>query len=475
MPRPSVLALAAPSAAALREAAERLLPRLDAVAADAFPSHPSSAAPPAPEGHAHRLALVSTDAAAAAALVRRFLDGQSTAPQEDDRFGPEGVVVSGVAPARPVPLCFLMSDVGTDWWGAGAWLLPEGPGGGLLLGGEASALTAASSVLVDSGWPDPRRLLTRPADEWRQGAACTAAQAHAGLFGLHMALLAVWERLGVTPDAVASFSMGEPSGAVACGALTPSAGAAVMSAMTECVSRAEGTGGGMLAVIGLPEDELRNEAAKQPDVEVGAVFGAAAGALTGSLAGLSVAEARLKPDSRVKVVVRPAVTKAAYHSAVFEPMRPSFLGVLAAPLARVSTADACGTTTKWYTSVDGGRTADPVASAHDPSWWFAGLRAPALSHRACEAVLDDGYRLFVELNGSPFYCHHPVGDEMRARGLCGEADAGGYGVSMCTMRASPAEVGADVQVLAALCRLWCAGASVDWAALYQGLGQGHKT
>ena len=62
--------------------------------------------------------------------------------------------------------------------------------------------------------------------------------------------------LGVTPDAVASFSMGEPSGAVACGALSPTQGALVMSAMTDCVARAEGDGG-MLAVIGLRGEVIR--------------------------------------------------------------------------------------------------------------------------------------------------------------------------------------------------------------------------
>ena len=41
--------------------------------------------------------------------------------------------------------------------------------------------------------------------------------------------------------------MGEPSGAVACGALSPTQGALVMSAMTDCVARAEGDGG-MLAI-----------------------------------------------------------------------------------------------------------------------------------------------------------------------------------------------------------------------------------
>jgi acyl transferase domain-containing protein len=134
---------------------------------------------------------------------------------------------------------------------------------------------------------------------------------------LHVALLAVWRRLGVRPDAVCSFSMGEPSGAVACGALSPRDGAAVMSAMTRCVSAAAAAGGGgMLAVIGLPAAELRCEAAMQPGVEVGAVFGAAGGALTGDRAGLAVAEARLRADARVKMVAWPLVTKVAMGSRV---------------------------------------------------------------------------------------------------------------------------------------------------------------
>ena len=129
-------------------------------------------------------------------------------------------------------------------------------------------------------------------------------------------------------------------------------------------------------------------------------------------------------------------------------------------------------------SVDGGRTVDPSASAADPMFWWAGLREPALSQAACEAALDDGGRVFLELNGSAFYCEHPVGDEMARRRLLEPASGGGggaCGVALCTMRAPAAEVAAEAQLLAALCRLWCAGARVDWAVLgvaLRGEGEG---
>ena len=59
--------------------------------------------------------------------------GEASAPHEDERWAADrrGMVVGGVAPAAVAPLTMLMSDVGTDWWGAGAWLLPGGGDGAL--------------------------------------------------------------------------------------------------------------------------------------------------------------------------------------------------------------------------------------------------------------------------------------------------------------------------------------------------------
>lgn len=62
---------------------------------------------------------------------------------------------------------------------------------------------------------------------------------------------------------------GEPSGAVACGALSVVDGAKVMAAMTSCVCAAAADGkGGMLAVIGLGAGDLHAQAKRQAGVEV---------------------------------------------------------------------------------------------------------------------------------------------------------------------------------------------------------------
>ena len=394
------------------------------------------------------------------------------------------MVVTGVAPSATVPLCFLMSDVGTDWWGAGAWLLQtktdtdgltDKDRGGLIWGAECRGLDAASAALSADGWPEPLHLLRAPREGWQAGAAATPAESHSALFSMHVALLSAWQALGVLPDAVMSFSMGEPSGAVASGALSAAAGAAVMSAMTRCVSAAAGAGG-MLAVIGLRPDDLAAQAVMQEGVEVGAVFARAGGALTGSFAGLAAVEARLKTDDRIKVLVRPPVIKAPYHSAAFEPMQQVFCDEVAAALQAatdVSDSDSSSSprVLPWFTSIDGGRTADPAASARSPEFWYTGLRAPALSQRATEAALDAGFRIFIEMNGSPFYCVHPVGDEMAERGLLGPSpapDESGEevcGLALCTIRQDVSQVSAEAQMLGALCRVWVAGARVDWGKL----------
>lgn len=516
-----VLALGAPSHAALASAVERTIEALEARGDEAAPDGGAhgdgdafadlcATAPPGGAAGRHRVALVARDGLVAVRLLRQWAGGEATAPHEEERWEGLGMVVGGTAPSGPaVPLCFLMSDVGTDWWGAGQWLLRkqdelgdgEEGGSSLLWGAKRSGLDAVAAEFLARGLPDPIALLRSPRDRWGAGATASAAESHSALFALHVALLSVWRELGVVPDAVTSFSMGEPSGAVACGALSETAGAAVMSAMTRCVAASEGAGG-MLAVIGLPAEELAAQAALQDGVEVGAVFARAGGALTGSLQGIAAAEARLKADERVKVVLRPPVIKAPYHSAAFEPMQQTFCEELARvePVPRSS-----GDTVPWFTSIDGGLTADAATSAGSAHFWFTGLRAPALSQRATEAALDAGYRLFLELNGSPFYCIHPVGDEMAERGLIGpnpqpeplsgatrSADASVVsntaehatepgqtvedgevcGLALCTIRHDVSEVPAEAQILGALCRLWVAGAAVDWSQLSATIG-GH--
>eukprot|EP01043_Picozoa_sp_COSAG02_P040449 COSAG02_NODE_3277_length_7027_cov_19.864463_1_plen_123_part_10 len=123
------------------------------------------------------MALVAGDAAGAEGLLRRWVGGQASAPNEEEHWeGKTGMVVGGIAPSgAAVPLCFLMSDVGTDWWGSGEWLLPQGEAGevgddaSLLWGAERSGFDAVAAELRARGLPDPVALLRSPRDRWEAG------------------------------------------------------------------------------------------------------------------------------------------------------------------------------------------------------------------------------------------------------------------------------------------------------------------
>ena len=198
-----VVLLSAGSEAALRDAATALAAELRHDTAAGFRARCADLA--RRPTLSHRLALVADGGAAASAQIARFLDGDASAPHEEDVWGDGGTVVSGVPPVADAPLTLLMSDVGTDWWGAGSWLLPEGAEGPLLLGGDREPLAAAARELALHGWPDPTPLLLRPAEDFARGANATPAETHSGILGLHVAMLAVWRgecsngRLGLWP------------------------------------------------------------------------------------------------------------------------------------------------------------------------------------------------------------------------------------------------------------------------------------
>lgn len=192
-----VLAFAGPTADALRTTVRQALERLDGGRAAALDESALCTEPAGGETGRHRMALVAPDVVTVMALLRQFLEDGGGAPHEDDRWSADsrGMVVSGVAPSAPAPLCMLMSDVGTDWWGSGQWLMDDA--GGLLFGADGTGLAAAAATLIESGLPDPIALLRSDAAAWQGGAASSPQQTHAALFALHIALLSVWDQLGV--------------------------------------------------------------------------------------------------------------------------------------------------------------------------------------------------------------------------------------------------------------------------------------
>ena len=107
----------------------------------------------------------------------------------------------------------------------------------------------------------------------RAAVAAGASPAHVAahqrrLFAVHELLHCAVCLAGLAPDAVASFSAGEPSGARASGAVRRSTACALSGAMADANARAEGFGS-MTVVIGVPAEELVAIAA-QADVDIGA-------------------------------------------------------------------------------------------------------------------------------------------------------------------------------------------------------------
>mmetsp|Transcript_12376 Transcript_12376/g.33968 ORF Transcript_12376/g.33968 Transcript_12376/m.33968 type:complete len:416 (-) Transcript_12376:149-1396(-) len=358
-----------------------------------------------------RAAVVATSQVEAAESFRKLADGAEEA-------GISGEV------ERPKDLCLLCSDIGAEWFGSGQALRQ--------LAGDS--LDSVASSLMKAGLPDPRPILSRSREEAMGQVSC--AESHSALFAFEAVLLSLLRPL-LRPACVASFSMGEPVGAVACGALTVDQGASVMAAMTESIQSAEGVGG-LLVVIGLTEQEMLAEATAG-GLEVAAMFAERGGALVGGTEGLAAAEARLSGDARARFVKRPPVPAAPYHSRFLEPQKAKLH-------ERLGGLGEAGQALPWYTSISGCR---ERASATDPDLWYRGMREPARSFGAVAAVLGDGLDLFLELNTRTLYARSAV-------------DAGGTAFAMFEgLEDDPAR-----QVLRTLCKLHCTGAVVDWSALH---------
>ena len=77
------------------------------------------------------------------------------------------------------------------------------------------------------------------------------------IFTMSLASCAVLSEHGISPDAVAGFSLGEISALAAAGAVTLEDGARIIKARGECMQRAaEQNGGSMCAILGMSSDEI---------------------------------------------------------------------------------------------------------------------------------------------------------------------------------------------------------------------------
>ncbi|SCF22826.1 polyketide synthase 12, partial [Micromonospora haikouensis] len=267
------------------------------------------------------------------------------------------------------------------------------------------------------------------------------------LFSVMVSLAEAWKSCGVRPDAVIGHSQGEIAAACAAGALT------LPDAMRLVVARSRGllaiSGlGGMVSVPLSAADTEQLIAPWAGALSVAAVNGAAVTVVSGDAGPV---DELLATCAERDIRARRIAVDYASHCGHVEAVREDLAAAL-------GTIEAHPTEVAFHSTVTG----EPLDTVElDADYWYRNLREPVRLAPVVDALIDAGYRTFVEV--SP----HPVLKVVVQDALDRAADGQPGGVVVGSLRRD--EHGPR-QLLAALGGLHTAGVPVDWAAVLAGSG-----
>ncbi|MBE1530418.1 type I polyketide synthase [Actinomadura algeriensis] len=347
--------------------------------------------------------LDAPDAAPALPDVGRTLARRTAGPCTAIVAGSRRELVTGLrdlAAGRPGPGVF--APVRAAAGEGPVWVFPgqggqwTGMGRGLLAGEPAFA--AAVDELDPLFVREARFSLRRVLERGRPLVGIDRVQPV--LFGVQVALAALWRARGAAPAAVIGHSMGEVAAAVVAGALSPADGVAVIVRRSRLMARAAGRGA--MALVDLTGLGAEGLAAEFPGVEVAGHLAPGQSTVAGDAADVARLVARLEGEGRLARTVRVDV---ASHSAHMDPL----LRELAEELDGVS-----GTgerTCEFLTTVlDDPREAPGFTAAY----WAANLRRPVRFEQAVRAASAMGP--FVEVSPHPVLTH-AIEETLRTEGV----------------------------------------------------------
>ncbi|MFF4533450.1 SDR family NAD(P)-dependent oxidoreductase [Streptomyces sp. NPDC001407] len=364
----------------------------------------------------HRAVVVGHDHAGAAAGLEALASGQVT---------PD--VVSGVAgDVGPGPV-LVFPGQGSQWVGMGAQLLDESRVFAARIAECERALSpyvdwSLTGVLRGGGEELSRVEVVQPV-----------------LWAVMVSLAAVWADCGVTPAAVIGHSQGEMAAACVAGALSLEDAARIVAVRSDALRQLAGRGAMASLAVGA---ELVTELIEgNSGVGVAAVNGPSSTVISG-------------PPEQVAAVV--AEVEARGHRARLidvdyashGPQVDEIAGLLADRLAGI---EPQATDVAFYSTV----TAERINSgALTSDYWVTNLRQPVRFADTVEALLADGYRVFVE--ASP----HPVLN-MGMEETIEQAD-----VSATVVPTLRRDHGGVAQLARAVAQAFTAGAEVDWRRFF---------
>ncbi|WP_269756712.1 type I polyketide synthase [Amycolatopsis aidingensis] len=343
---------------------------------------------------------------------------------------PGAGVVEGTADLTEVKVVFVFPGQGAQWAGMGAQLLAESP---------VFAQRLAECERALAPWLD-----------FSPTAVLRGAEGAPGLdrvevvqpvsFAVMVSLAGLWRSCGVRPDAVLGHSQGEIAAAVVAGALSIEDGARVVAVRSRAIARGLAGSGGMLS-IALPAEEVAARLPEGDRVSIAAVNAPGSVVVSGAEDALDELAAALTGEG---VRTRRIAVDYASHSAEVEQLRDTLPGELAGIEPRRAQVP-------FHSTVTGRWLEGPEV---DAGYWYRNLRHTVGFEPAVRTLLDQRYRMFVEV--SP----HPV----LTPGIQETIEA--TGVPAATGATLRREDGGLDRWLTSLAELYVRGLPVDWSACF---------
>ncbi|WP_460444064.1 type I polyketide synthase, partial [Amycolatopsis cihanbeyliensis] len=343
---------------------------------------------------------------------------------------PDTGVVEGTADLAGSGVVFVFPGQGAQWPGMGARLLAESP----VFAERMAECERALAPWVD--W-SPTEVL-RGAEGAPPLDRVDVVQPVS--FAMMVSLAGLWRSCGVRPDAVVGHSQGEIAAAVVAGALSLEDGARVVAVRSGAIARRLAGGGGMLS-IALPAEEVAARLPEGERVSIAAVNAPGSVVVSGEGEALDELAATLTGDG---VRTRRIAVDYASHSTQVELLHDTLPGELAGIEPRPARVPFHSTVTgEW---LDGPEV--------DAGYWYRNLRHTVAFEPAVRALLDQRYRMFVEIGP------HPV----LTPGIQETIDT--TGVPAATGATLRREDGGLDRWLTSLAELYVRGLAVDWSACF---------
>lgn len=251
-------------------------------------------------------------------------------------------------------------------------------------------------------------------------------------------LLASW---GIRPDVMIGHSIGEYVAACVAGVFSVADASRIVAARGRMM---QAMPAGRMLSVALPADDLR--AVLPPDLDLAAANGPRQCVVAGPAAAIARIEHELAAHG---VAARPLRTSHAFHSSMMEPMLEAFARELT-PIDLHEPSLPC------VSNLTGAVAAADLLS--EPQYWVQHVRQPVLFADGVQTLLARGARVLVEIG--------PGRTLATLARQCGVESKGA--AILNTMPEAGSNTSEGFSLARALAKLWLAGSSVEWPALYAG-------